>query len=251
MSVHIRVVTPVVETGLTHASDFEGILSSDDRVSFTELDIGPASIESGFDQMIAAPDTVAKMIEAEKEGVDAVVIDCMEDPGRQPGRECVSIPVLGPCETSMNVACSLGHRFSMLAVTENMGIQFENQARLYGAWEKYASTRSVEIPVLDLNSQSQLLQQKLFEQAVIAIKTDGADTIIIGCTGMMNVAQRLQQELFEAGWSVPVIDPIPLTVRLAKVLVETGISHSKVAYPTPTRKLMRGYDGTALEKFLE
>lgn len=250
MSVHIRVVTPVVPTGLTQASDFEGILGAEDRLSYVEIDKGAASIETELDETLSAPDTVAHIIRAEEEGVDAIVIDCMGDPGLRAGRECVSIPVLGPCETTMNLACCLGHRFSVLSVTSNMRMRFENQARLCGAWEKYASTRSVEVPVLELDCHSALLRQKLFEQAVLALQTDGADTLIIGCTGMVGLAMSLQKDLQAAGWAVPVLDPIPTTVKIAKVLVETGISHSKLAYPTPKKKLIRGY-GQGFGKFSE
>ncbi|GFE64943.1 aspartate/glutamate racemase family protein [Litoreibacter roseus] len=249
MSVHIRVVTPVIPTGLTEAAHFEGILGPDDCLDFVEIDKGPSSIECAFDEMLATADTVSKIIQAERAGVDAVVLDCMGDPGLRPGRETVSIPVLGPCQTAMNLACTLGHRFSLLAVTANMRIQFENQAKLYGAWDRYTSTRSVEIPVLDLCAQSDVLKEKLLDAAVCAITEDDADTLIIGCTGMVGLAVDLQTRLHEAGWSVPVIDPLPVAARLAKVLVESRLTHSKRAYPTPGKKLIRGYDGSALEAF--
>ncbi|RLJ36195.1 allantoin racemase [Litoreibacter meonggei] len=251
MSLHIRVVTPIIPTGLTQASDFEGILGPEDRLSYVEIGKGAASIETELDEILSAPDTVAKIIEAEAEGVDAVVIDCMGDPGLRPARECVEIPVLGPCETTMNLACILGHRYSVLAVAANMRVRFENQARIYGAWDKYASTRSVDVPVLELDCESDLLKEKLFEQAILALENDGADTLIIGCTGMVGLAQSLQEKLRDAGWFVPVIDPIPITVKIAKALVETGISHSKAAYPNPEKKLKSGRGYPEFESFLK
>ncbi len=249
MSTHIRVVTPIIPTGLTQASDFEGILGGEDRLSYVEVSRGAASIESELDEVLSAPATVAEIIAAEAEGVDAVVIDCMGDPGLRAGRECVSIPVLGPCETSMNLACTLGHRFSLLAVTSNMRVRFDNQARLYGAGDKYASTRAVEVPVLELRHDSDLLRQKTLDQAVAALEIDGADTLIIGCTGMVGLARNLDADLRAAGWNVPVIDPIPATVRIAKAIAETGLCHSKRAYPTPERKQILGFEGSALDRF--
>lgn len=251
MSVHIRVVTPIIPTGLTQPSDFEGILGGDDHLSYVEIDRGAASIETELDEMLSAPDTVAKIIAAEAEGVDAVVIDCMGDPGLHAARECVRIPVLGPCETAMNLACTLGHRFSVLAVTGNMRVRFDNQARLYGAGEKYASTRAVDVPVLELNCGSETLRRKLLEAAIAAIRTDGADTLVIGCTGMVGLAETLQNDLKDAGLPAPVIDPIPATVRIAKAVVECGLGHSKLAYPTPGQKLFRGYDGAGFDRFSE
>ena len=232
---HIRIVTPIVPTGLTSLEDFAGILTPNDRLDYVELDEGPVSVESAYDKMLATPDTVKKIIAAEEEGVDAVVLDCMEDPGLDAGREAVSIPVLGPCQTTMNLACMLGQKFSMLSISHNMGLHFENQARIYGAWDKYASTRSVSMPVHDLEAQPDRLRKALSEQARLAVTEDKADTLIIGCTGMKDLASWLHNDLLSHGLDVPVIDPIPATVKLAKALVECGLSHSKRAYPMPQK----------------
>lgn len=247
---HIRVVTPVVPTGLTKAEDFEGILDQNDTVDFTELDAGPASIESAFDRMLAAPDVVAKTIDAEKDGADAVVIDCMEDPGLDAARECVSIPVLGPCQTSMNLACTIGHRFSILSVSENMGLHFEALARMYGAAERYASTRSVDIAVKDLSAQSDGLRTGLLTASRRAVMDDGADIVIIGCTGMLDVAKVLSDDLQGEGIDIPVIDPIPVTVRMAKLLVDSGLSHSGLSYPKPKTAQIDGFEGSSLHEFI-
>lgn len=247
---HIRVVTPVVPTGLTQAEDFEGLLGPEDRLDYTELDVGPASVESQFDAMLAAPDVVAKIIAAEADGVDAIVLDCMEEPGLSAGRECVSIPVLGPCQTAMNMACIIGHRFSMLSVSEAMGLNFENQARIHGAWDKYASTRSVGIPVADLQGRSDDLRSALLGAALDAVTKDRADTVVIGCTGMLGVAANLRNDLLRAGHDVQVIDPIPVTVKAAKLLVECGLSHSKRAFPVPQTSRVDGFDGSILHDFV-
>ncbi|MDH4208855.1 MAG: aspartate/glutamate racemase family protein, partial [Anaerolineae bacterium] len=66
------------------------------EISVTLLDRGPASIESRYDEAIAIPDIVRKVVEAEEDRVDAAIIDCMADPGLDAAREMVSIPVVGP-----------------------------------------------------------------------------------------------------------------------------------------------------------
>ena len=48
--------------------------------------------------------------------MDAVVVNCFGDPSVRTGRELVSIPVAGPCESSMLVAASLCDRFSVISV---------------------------------------------------------------------------------------------------------------------------------------
>ena len=242
MGVHVRVVTPITSRGFRHVSDFEGLLGSGDTVSHVEIDKGPASIECEYDEMLSIPDTVAKIVQAERDGVDAVVIDCMGDPGLKAGRECVRIPVLGPCETSMNLACMLGNTYSVITVLKRLRGQFENQAKLFGAWEKFASVRAVDIPVLDLEQDPKGTRRMLTEQALLAVEEDGADAIIFGCTGMLGCAEAVREGLLAKGYDIPVIDPVPATVRVAAALVNSGLSHSKVAYETPPNKPVVGYD---------
>ena len=242
MGIHVRVVTPITSRGFRKASDFEGLLPPGNTVSHVEIDRGPASIECEYDEMLSVPDTVARIVEAERDGADAVVIDCMGDPGLKAGRECVRIPVLGPCETSMNLACMLGNSYSVITVLKRLRGQFENQARLFGAWEKFASVRAVDIPVLDLEQDPLRIRTTLTEQALLAVEEDGADAIIFGCTGMLGCADAVHQGLLKHGYEVPVIDPVPATVRIAAAMVASGLSHSKVAYEMPPNKPVVGYD---------
>ena len=57
----------------------------------TELDSvriekGPSSIECRYDEILAIPDIVKRVKEAEDEGVDACVINCFGDPGVRAAR---------------------------------------------------------------------------------------------------------------------------------------------------------------------
>ncbi len=242
MKKHIRIVTPITTRGFRKPSDFDALRTPDIEISLREIDIGPASIECEFDEMLAVPDTVAKIIEAEREGADAVVIDCMGDPGLKPGRECVSIPVIGPAEASMHLAAMLGHRFSVITVLERIKAMTENQVRIYGLWDRFASVRAVDIPVLDLESDIAAVKRMLTEQALLAVEKDGADAVIFGCTGMLGCAEAVREGLLARGHDVPVIDPVPYAVRLAAALIEAGLSHSGVSYATPPAKPVVGYD---------
>ncbi|MEZ5666819.1 MAG: aspartate/glutamate racemase family protein [Alphaproteobacteria bacterium] len=246
MTKHIRVVTPITTHGFRKKSDFDGLAGPGTLISHVEIDRGPASIECEYDEMLAIPDTVAKIIEAERDGAQAVIIDCMGDPGLKAGRECVSIPVLGPCEAAMHLAAMLGHTFSVITVLKRLRVQFENQAKLYGCWDKYASTRAVDIPVLALEGDLGITKRTLTEQALLAVEQDGADAIIFGCTGMLGCAEAVRDGLLARGYDIPVIDPVPAAVRLASALIDMGISHSRVAYAPPPAKPVVGYDMPAM-----
>jgi allantoin racemase len=241
--VKIRVITPITSKGFCHPEAFLPIARADTELSHVELDRGPASIESAFDEMLAVPETVSRAIEAEREGIDAVMINCMGDPGLHAAREAVSIPVIGPCEASMHAAAMMGHTFSVITIARHLKGLFENQAKVYGVREKLASVRSVEIPVLDLEIDRGRTVQALIEQAVVAVEQDEADVIIFGCTGMTGTAAAVEEGLRARGIDgVPVIDPPVWAIKLAEAMADMGLRHSKRAWPAPPEKRIDGFE---------
>ena len=242
MRKHIRLISPTVEGTRRDPAILRLLERPDLEISRVKITRGPASIESAYDDMLAVPDTVARIVEAEREGVHAVIIDCMGDPGLHPAREAVSIPVLGPAETAMHVAAMLGHRFSIVTVLDRCRPLLENQAKIYGVAEKLASVRAVNLPVLELEADADRVRRLLIEKSTKAVVEDGADTIIFGCTGMFGWAETVREGLLAAGHDVPVIDPVPTAIQVAAGLVEVKLSHSKTAYPMPPAKAIAGYE---------
>ena len=251
MATDVRVVTPITTWGFRDKSEFRALERPGLTISHVEIETGPASIECEYDEALAVPGTIARIVEAERDGCDAVVIDCMGDPGLASGRECVSIPVVGPCEAAMHVASMLGHTFSVVTVLKRLRAQFEHQVQIYGVRGKLASIRSVSIPVLELEKDLDRTKAALAEEAVRAVEDDGADAIIFGCTGMLGCADAVRQGLLARGYDVPVIDPVPWAVTVAAGLVEVGLSHSKITYEQPPVKAVIGYEplpGTPLAR---
>lgn len=239
----VRVITPIVTEGFREAEDFSVYAGPGTDVSQVSIERGPASIECEFDECLAVPDTVAKAIEAEQDGVDAIVIDCMGDPGMKPAREVVQIPVLGPAETCMHVASMLGHRFSVVTVLDSVVPLLENQARVYGLADNMASARSVDIPVLELEGNRERTVKALVDESVKAVEEDGAHVLIFGCTGMMGCAAAVEDGILARGVTgVPVIDPVPTTIRVAESFTGIGLRHSKRTYPQPPEKQIVGFD---------
>ena len=241
MTIDVRVVSPITTKGFRKIEDLTPIGQNIFNVTASQIDIGPASIECEYDEAMCQPDTILKIIDAEKEGCDAVVIDCMGDPGLQGARECVSIPVIGPCETSMHYASMLGHKFSVLTVLERTIPLIENLSLLYGVSSKLASVTPVNIPVLELETDLDYTLNKMTSVAINTIKNDHASVIIFGCTGMLGCAEALRTRLKAEGYDVPVIDPIPLAVNTAYICAKLKLSQSKHSYPFPPEKGMVGF----------
>lgn len=238
----LHVVVPIVTEGFRDHTAFSDLFDDTVEVTQSQIARGPASIECRLDEMLAAPEVIAETLAAEQSGAQAVVIDCMGDPGLDGAREVVSIPVLGPCQTSMHVAAMLGHRFSVITVLDNLVHEFRESAIKYGVDQHLASTRAVDIPVLDLDDDHDRLLKILTEQSIKAIEDDGAHVLVFGCTGMLGLADALTGSLTSAGYAdVPVIDPMPTTLRVAAGLLASNLTHSKRTYPAPPPKLRIGY----------
>ena len=239
----IRVVVPVVNKNLSRSKkNISELFDLKSEISVVAIEKGPASIECEFDEALAAPEVIAKIREAEQLGFDAVVVDCFGDPGVKSGREVVSIPVIGPGEASMHLASILGHRFSIVTVLENVVPLFENNCRVYGLETKLASIRFVNIPVLELHDSNVNVVEKLLIECIKAVDEDGAHSIALGCTGMAGLARTVQNELWKRDYKIPVIDPLEAALRLAQILVEMKLSHSKRTYPFPPKKEIFGYE---------
>ncbi|MFN8661218.1 MAG: aspartate/glutamate racemase family protein [Thermomicrobiales bacterium] len=239
----LRIITPITTTGFASIDPFLPLVRSDTELSHVEIEYGPASIECDYDEMLATPATVARIIEAERDGMDAVIINCMGDPGMQAGREVVRMPVIGPCEATMHLAAMLGHTFSVITVMKSLRTAFENHAKIYGLQDKLASVRAVEIPVLELEDDRDRLVRLLADEAQLAIEEDGAHVMLFGCTGMIGAAQAVEEELARRGYpDVPVLDSMVWAVKLAEAIADMGVVHSKLSWPFPPAKVIKGYE---------
>jgi allantoin racemase len=230
----VRVVIPIASDHFNKevAAEFGAYAASATEISVVSLDHGPQSIESECEEALVVPDFLCKSKEAEKAGCDAIICDCFGDPGVHAARELVDIPVVGAGESSMLLAAALGQRFSVVTVLRSVFTMIENLARRSGVGGKLASIRSVDIPVLELHDKERM-SSALFDRMVQAVEEDDAHVLILGCTGMMGVAGRLQARLATNGFDVPVVDPVGAAVKHAESMVALGIHQSRLTYHRP------------------
>ncbi|WP_320197891.1 aspartate/glutamate racemase family protein [Agrobacterium sp. rho-13.3] len=238
----VRVISPIVTKGFRKLADLKALEYPGLTLSHVEIATGPGSIESEFEAAISVPGTLIEVRKADRDGVDAVIIDCMGDPGVRPAREITDMVVVGPAQTGMHIAAMLGHKFSVITVMRRLKPSFENTAALCGLSTKLASVRSVDIPVLALEEDLEETLRRLIEEGRKAVEEDGAEALVFGCTGLMGCAAGLRAGLLAQGIDVPVIDPIPTAIFIAAGLVRAGLSQSKTTYPEPPEKLLIGYD---------
>lgn len=233
----IRVVVPICHSTFNDEAlrEFSQYASPGTDISIANIAEGPRSIESEYEEAMSVPGILALAQEAERDGCDAVISDCFGDPGVRAGRELVDIPVIGPAEASFLLAAGLGHRFTIVTVLPSVVPMIEHLVQAAGVTSKLASVRSIDIPVLGL-TDIEAMKKALYREMVAAIDEDGAHVLVLGCTGMMGVAEELQSQLRAAGFDVPVVSPTAAAVRLAETLVGLGLRQSRITYMPPKSK---------------
>lgn len=197
-----------------------------------DVETGPSSIESAYEEMLAIPATLDLIRDCERDGFDAAIIGCFGDPGLEAARELVRMPVIGPAESSMLLAASLGHKFSILTIYDSLIAGQEHLAHKAGVAAKLASVRATNIAVLDLMQDRAATLDRLIEVSRACVKQDRADSILLGCMTMsfLDLAETVSAEV-----GVPVINAGKAALKLAETQVSMGLTHSATAFAPPPK----------------
>jgi Asp/Glu/hydantoin racemase len=174
---------------------------------------------------------VRKWVESRK--YDAIVLQSVLDPALFAAREISPIPVLGCAESAVHLASMLGSRFSFLCTVPVEIKMLPQHVAVYGLSQKLASVRCINLPVPDvkLRKTPRAVLDAMEDAAVKAIENDGAEVLILGCTGLSWMAPDLRRRLAERDLPAPVIQPVWAAVAFARMLVTLGMRHSPLAYP--------------------
>jgi allantoin racemase len=171
----------------------------------------------------------------ERDGFDAVVISCFFDPGLRPSRELLSIPVTSAGEASLLLACSLGEKIGIVTTVKNSIPVIEHLVRGLGLEDRVVGVRAASLGVLELDKSEDTVKA-LFQETASSIENDGADVIVLGCTGMTEAVTLLRQRLAAENYDIPIVDPLRAAISLAETFVKLGLRHSSRAYSKPPAK---------------
>ena len=64
-----------------------------------------------------------------------------------------------------------------------------------------------------------------------AIEEDGAPAITFGCAFLARIIAEVETRLKSKGLGVTVINPLPLTIEVARLLIKMKLTHSAAAFP--------------------
>ena len=192
---------------------------------------GPVNYSSHHDFVLADASIFEAGCRAQDEGYAAVCIDTMSDSGVAALRSVLDIPVFGPGKVSMLTALMLGDRFSILTMASRWKPLYKKALDELGLHHKCASVRAIEVPPDNqglLSGKEDAVFPLLEAAARLAIEVDGAEVLILGSTTMHQAHAYLEARL-----PVPVINPGPLSYKMAEAALGLGLRQSHHAYPKP------------------
>lgn len=194
---------------------------------------GPASIEGADDHARCLQPMLAEIARGERDGCDATIIACFDDPGLVAARRLAAGPVIGIAQAAMQGAAIVAARFGVVTTVDPAVPVIEDLVVRYGATHSCVAVRAAGVPVLSLEQATAAIYTRVRDCAERMLLDDGADAIVLGCAGMSALGPRLARDL-----AVPIIDGVAIAVKTAEGLVALGLRTSKradYAAPHPTQ----------------
>ncbi len=196
---------------------------------------GPITIESAYDEALAAVPTLELVKKAGEEGYDGVIIACFSDPALHPAKEISDILVVGIQEVTIHVAAMIGAKYTIITPMKKRIPHKEKEIARYKQGAYLASVRSLEMTVAETEEDPVKTKQRILEVATLAVEEDGAEVIILGCAGMVGYAEDIEKEL-----SCIVLDPSSVALKICEGMVDCGLKLSKRAFfAYPPEKIIK------------
>jgi allantoin racemase len=230
----IRVINPNTTAAMTEtiAQAARRVAAPTTTIVATQPASGPVSIESHFDEAIAAVGVAEEVLTGEREGgTSAYVIACFGDPGLLSARELTRAPVIGIAEAAFHLATLIATRFSVVTTLGRTGIVAEHLLQQYGFAHHCRRVRAAEIPVLDLEHDPEAALRKIIQESLRAKDEDGIGAIVLGCGGMADLSATISEAV-----GLPVVEGVTAAVKLAESLAHLGLQTSKhgdLDFPRP------------------
>jgi len=237
---------------------FKKVARDDTKLEIRHPKRSSFMVMSPYLELLNTSGVIEGIIQAEAEGFDAAIIGCGNDPGLYEAREAVSIPVVGPTETAMHIACFLGGKFAVITIVDRLIPFVERNLKLYGLQDRAISRRPVRTtdpgidfieffkdPGLFLDQITTIASEHIipsFEKEAKECIAEGAEVIVTACC-------ILGPLLTMAGYNkvrnteVPVIDCASVAIKMAELLSDIkktlGISTSKaLTYRSLPKEIM-------------
>lgn len=215
-------------------------------IEYHGLERGGFADQYRFVEHADTRELLANAVAAQRQGFDAFLVGNIADPGLVEARELLTIPVLGLCESTLHIACMMGHRFGVVAPNPKFSGRIERNILLYGLERRLAAVTIMSVGTLtDLGEAFEpgAARDDVLAQFTAAARTcaeQGAEVIVAGGGVLMALLTAAGIRDVDG---VPVLDGVTALVKTAELAVRlreiTGTFTSKAGtYAPPTGRTL-------------
>lgn len=204
------------------------VIPPDVEFDVVNINEGEPHIQNMTDFTINAPHVIELAIRTEKEGFDGIFVSDFDFCGVEPSRENVNIPIIGGFRPSALMAISLSEKVGLITIMDSVVAMQEEHFRNFGILNNLACILPIDVPVKELSNQKVIIS-KVYDKAMEAIEK-GAQSIILGCTGFIEIAAPVSKLLKSKGYNIPVIDPNQAGITFTIMLVRNKLMQSRLTY---------------------
>lgn len=192
--------TAMLEQAKRSAPDitFEGWTSED----------GPAAIQGEADGLAATPPLLRLVAEAAAQGADGIIIGCFDDTALPEAAQLANCPVIGIGQAAYHYAALRNWRYSVVTTLSVSLPVINDNINRYGLSSFAARVRASEVPVLALENDPAGAARAVAAEAKRAEREDDISAVILGCAGMVQVLDTVQDTL-----GIHTIDPVACAAR--------------------------------------
>jgi allantoin racemase len=191
-----------------------------------------------LDRTLMEVSTIDGALRAADRGFDAVFINTVGDYGLEALRSALRVPVVGAGQATMLTAASLGKRFSIVTIwPPSLRYLYEDLLLTYGLTgycaaihhtssdAQLASLQDDENFVTKMRRGEKNTLNRIIDLCKKTMEQDRADTIMLGCTCMAPIADRVA-----ASCEAPVLNPLTTGYKFTEMLLSLGLAQSRLAY---------------------
>ena len=130
----------------------------------------------------------------------------------------------------------LGGHFSVITTLKRSIPALKKNLKNYGLYDNCVSLSSVDIPVLELESNLNLTEQKIEEKIKEILDNSDTEIFVLGCAGMADFAVKMKKK-----YNIPVIEGISVAVKFAESFIDLDLkTSSRNSFATPRSKKFTG-----------
>ena len=176
-----------------------------------------------FPILLNKVDVVEQFIAAGRGGADGAMVACSGDPGVAEARTLLSVPVVGPMEAALHLACTYGYKVGIVTVADKSWSEYcEMMVNAYGLGTRLTGVKRIKVPSMEaftVGFQNPEVVAKAVAETANELVEAGADAIVIGSAGLsvMSSAAGLTRTP-DSG--APIFDCLTVGLKMTELRVD-------------------------------